>query len=339
MHDVAARAGVSIKTVSNVVNDRPHISAETRERVDRAIAELDYQVNVSARNLRLGRTGMIGLAIPALSVAYYGELADLVISRAAEEGLTVVVEPTAACRDAEIDALRGARRRLTDGLLIAPVTLTAADVTHLSAAGPLVILGEDVLDPAFDHVTMADVDGARAATELLLAQGRRRIAVVGPAPGEESKAGGLRLTGYRQALRAAGVPYDESLVVAAGAWGREDGARAALSLLDAGLAPDAVFAVTDTLALGVLHTLRTHGVAVPEDVAVVGFDDVDEARFSHPTLTSVSPGRAEIARTAVRLLQRRLVADGPVEPVVHQAEFRLVERGSTGADRAADSGE
>ena len=180
-------------------------------------------------------------------------------------------------------------------------------------------------------MTMANVDAARAATEFLLARGRRRIALVGAHPGEVVGSAGLRERGYRDALGAVGVPVDPALIVPADAWHLSTGAEAMRKLLTQRVPVDAVFALNDAMALGVLHVLHDRRISVPDEVAVVGFDDIDEAKYSSPTLTTVAPGREQIARTAVDLLRSRIAdgtAAGPYRQVV--ADFSIVVRESTG---------
>ncbi|GAA4423102.1 LacI family DNA-binding transcriptional regulator [Georgenia halophila] len=330
MQDVAQLAGVSVKTVSNVVNDYPYVRTETRERVMSAIADLGYQINASARNLRRGRTGMIGLALPMLSLPYFAELAESVITAAEERGLVVIIEQTGSDRRRELDALHGARRAMTDGLIYSPLALGAEDEELLPTSSPLVLLGERIFSDRVDHVTMRNVEAAKAATEYLLGIGRRRIAVVGVHPGEVVGSAGLRLQGYEEALAEAGIERDPALYGAVGPWGRANGAQAIGTMLDAGTVPDAVFGLNDTLALGAMHEMQVRGLRVPEDVAVIGFDDIEEAQYSTPTLSSAHFDRDEVARTALQLLEARFAARVPPEPRRVATEFRIVERGSTG---------
>ncbi|MBN9605220.1 MAG: LacI family DNA-binding transcriptional regulator [Actinomycetales bacterium] len=331
LRDVAQLAQVSFKTVSNVVNDYPHVSASTRSRVLAAIAELDYRPNRSARTLRSGRTGAIGLAVPELSLAYFAELADEVIRAAEERDVVVLIEQTGGDRDRELEILTGSRRQLTDGLLFSPLGLGNDDAGLLEVDYPLVLLGERIFDGPVDHVTMENVEGARAATEHLLARGRRRIAVLGAHDGEVLGTASLRLEGYRAAHRARGVPIDERLLVDAGPWHRVNGAEATRALLSRGADFDAVFALNDELALGALRVLGETGVRVPADVAIIGFDDLDEGCYSLPSLSTVDPGRREIARLAVELLHDRVAGAAPSAPRQLRSAFRLVERESTAA--------
>lgn len=332
MRDVARLAGVSVKTVSNVLNDYPYIREGTRQRVEAAIEELGYQINLTARSLRSGQSGLVGLAVPALSVGYFDELADLVMRHAREHGLTVLVEQTEGDRDRELAVLRGPVRRMTDGLIFSPVGLGQTDADELRVGYPLVLLGERIFGGPVDHVTMENVGCARLATEHLIARGCRRIAAIGLRPGQGVDSSALRLAGYQEAIAGAGLPYHAELVGPADQWDRQSGADAVDRLLDAGLRPDGVVAFNDMLALGAVHALQSRGLRVPEDVAVVGFDDVEDARFAMPTLTSVNPGREEIARRAVELLVARIAerASGdPLVPVTHYARYRLVERASS----------
>lgn len=333
MHDVARLAGVSIKTVSNVVNGYPHIRETTRARVLAAIDELDYQLNVAARNLRTGRTGIIALAVPELSLPYFAELADSVIEAADVQGLTVLIEQTGSRRERELEVLSGARRHLTDGLIFSPLALGPGDEDLLQVDFPVVVLGERLFPGSVDHVTMQNVEAARAATEHLIALGHRRIAVVGVHPGEVVGSAGLRLLGYREALEANGIPVDERLLGEAGLWHRATGAAAMARLLDDGAQPDAVFALNDAMALGVLHELQVRGLRVPQDVAVIGFDAIDEGSYSNPSLTTVDPGREQIASTAVRLLIEQM-RSRPAEHVPQRvyADFSILERGSTAVE-------
>ncbi|MGY1858466.1 LacI family DNA-binding transcriptional regulator [Modestobacter sp. SYSU DS0290] len=328
LHDVARLAGVSFKTVSNVVNDYPHVRASTRQRVRAAIEELGYQPNLSARNLRSGRSDAISLAVPELRLPYFAELADEVIRAAERRGLVVLIEQTNRDRQREVDLLSSNRLRMVDGLLFSPLGMGEEDAGLLEIGVPLVLLGERLFHPSVDHVMIQNVEAARAATRYLIERGRRRIAVVGYHPGEVVGSAGLRLQGYREALEEAGVALDERLLGVAQLWHRHQGAEATQQLLDSGAEFDAVFAFNDTLALGAMHALLAAGRRVPEDVAVIGFDNTDDGQYSQPTLTTIDPGRRAIADRAVETLVRR-IADRDL-PVQHVAvDWSLVEREST----------
>jgi DNA-binding LacI/PurR family transcriptional regulator len=331
LHDVARLAGVSIKTVSNVVNDYPHIRPATKARVEQAIAELGYTPNLTARSLRSGRTGAIALAVPDLSLSYFAELAAAVIAAAEEAGRVVLVEQTGGDRDRELETLKSPRLKQTDGLIFSALGMGQTDVAALDVPYPLVLLGERIFGGPSDHVTMQNVEAARAATEYLIASGRRRIAVIGAHEGEVIGSAGLRLRGYREALEAHDLPYDESIIGYTTMWHRSNGARCLRELLDAGAEFDALFGLNDTLALGAMRALQESGRQIPDDVAVVGFDDLDEAQYSIPSLTTVDPGQHWIARTAVQTLLERIEGREIGEPRLLLADFRIVERESAPA--------
>jgi DNA-binding LacI/PurR family transcriptional regulator len=328
LHDVARLAGVSIKTVSNVVNDYPYVRVSTRERVLAAIETLNYVPNVAARNLRSGRTGAIALVMPDLRNPYFAELADDVMRAAAQHGLTVLIEQLTGEREQEIASLHGLRQRATDGVLYSVLTLTSEDVEHLDVPVPLVLLGDRTFNGPADHVTIQNAECARAATEHLLSTGRRRLLAFGAHKGEVVGSAGLRLEGYRQALAAAGLPYRPELVAEVGRWHRIDGAAAMRDLLARGAEFDGVVAFCDSIALGAMRVLLDAGRRVPDDVAVIGFDDIDETRYTQPTLSTVDPGRPYIARRAVEVLVERM--NGLTAPPREiPAPFAVIPRGST----------
>jgi len=334
MNDVARVAGVSLKTVSNVINGYQYLRPETKARVEAAIHDLGYRVNQTARNLRRGHTGMIGLALPELSLSYFAELADAVIQAADEAGLTVLIEQTGATRDRELQALRGARRELTDGLILHPSALGQDDVGELRVPYPLVLLGERIFGGPVDHVTMANVKGARVATECLIAHGHRHIAVLGGLKDAPMGPHVLRLQGYKEALATAGIAFDPALVAEVDPWHRDTGAQAMRRLLDSPASFDAVFAMNDATAIGALHMLYERRIDVPDSIAVVGFDNVSDAAYSFPPLSTIDPGRDQIARTAVKLLLDRMEHPSDCRPTTVVADFNLIERASTEATPA-----
>lgn len=329
MHDVARLAGVSIKTVSNVLSGYPYVRDTTRAKVLAAVDELGYRMNISARNLRAGRTGIIALAVPELSLPYFAELADAVIRSAEERSWTVLVEQTGAVREREIAVLSGSRKHLVDGLIFAPQAVGAADIDHLRGDFPIVMIGERIFEGPVDNVTMSNHEAARAATRHLLDLGRRRIAAIGAQPDAGDGTGVLRLAGYEAALREAGIEPAGELIMPASLWHRAEGAEAMRQLLAAGVPVDGVFCFNDNLAIGAMHVLLRRGVRIPDDVAIIGFDDIEEAQFSMPPLSSIEPGRNQIARTAVELLTEQV---GAAAGRVHRqvvADFAIRVREST----------
>ena len=330
MKEVATRAGVSVKTVSNVVNGYQHVAPSTRERVQRVIDEMGYRPNLSARSLRSGRTGIIAVAVPRLDEPYFAELAAAVIAVADARGCTVLVDQTDGLPEREQLAVAGIRPDLIDGLILSPLALDADDLLGPSTgATPLVLLGERISDSSHDHVAIDNVAAARLATEHLLSLGRTRVAAIGTMDADTAQTARLRHTGFRDAMTTAGLPVLHGHEQAVPGFTREAGAGAARRLLDLPEPPDAVFCFSDLLALGALRAFHERGVAVPEDVAVVGVDDIVESRFSTPTLSTVAQDVGEIARLAVDALLARLSHGAGEPPREVTVPFELRVREST----------
>jgi DNA-binding LacI/PurR family transcriptional regulator len=328
LRDVAEAAGVSIRTVSNVVNDFPHVKPEVRRRVQEAIDELGYRPNLAARQLRRGRTGMIALAVPDLQVPYFGELAAHVLREAERRGLTLLIEQTDGEKRRETVLMQGPRSQFIDGLILSPLAATPDELPTGPAALPLVLLGERISDPRFDHVAIDNVAAARTATAHLIGSGRRRIAALGAAPGSGSTMADLRLRGYDAAMAEGGLPVDPALVVETTWFTRQDGYEATRRLIRAGVELDSLFCFTDLLALGAIRALLEHGLKVPGDVAVVGIDGSEEGQYATPSLTSISPNKEEIAGQALALLVTRIDGAEPHDGVDCVPSFTLVVRES-----------
>jgi DNA-binding LacI/PurR family transcriptional regulator len=331
LHDVAREAGVSIKTVSNVVRRQGKFTEDTRARVQAAVDRLGYAPNLAARGLRSGRLGVIGLIVPDIRNPYFAELADAVMRAASEHDLLVVLEQSDGDPRTELELLRGARTRMVDGFLFSVLGLGDGDPELAdSVTTPVVVLGEAVPDWATDSVSMRHEDGVAAAAGHLLDTGRRRIAVLGARTEERIGSAALRFRGYRRALEQRGLAVDPDLVVDIDIWGRAQGAAAIHRLIDRGAHFDGVVAFNDALALGAMRALEEHGLSTPGDVAVVGFDDIEEARYSRPTLSTVHPDLHDIARTATEYLLERLTAGDTVGPPrEHRAPCELQIRESS----------
>ncbi|WP_202875543.1 LacI family DNA-binding transcriptional regulator [Kribbella speibonae] len=328
MADVARSAGVSTMTVSNVINGRPRVGAATRERVLATISELGYQVNLAARHLRAGRTGVVGLAVPELERPYFAQLAGRLADRFEAHGLRIVMERTGGGREGELDAVAFSRLRMYDGLILSVVDLDPSELNQLRTDAPVVMIGERALPSRFDHVMMDNVDGARQATAYLLGTGARRVAMIGGDPTGSANMPGLRAEGYAIAHAEAAVPVDPELNVRS-SFGLQDGYDAIRSLLDRGIGFDAVFALTDVVAMGVLRALADAGLRVPDDIQVVGFDDIDEAAYLVPSLTSVNPGHDEMADRITELLTAQITGGPTGDPKEVVVPARVVARGTT----------
>ncbi|ONI74091.1 LacI family transcriptional regulator [Kribbella sp. ALI-6-A] len=329
LREVAERAGVSVRTVSNVVNDFPQVAAETRAKVQRALDELGYQPNAVARTLRNGRSGLIALVLPELDVPYFAELTRAVIEQAAVAGYTVVVDQTDGdpVREREL-VMRGSRAAMFDGLIFNPLALGDADLRNRPSSTPVVLLGERVVQGGLDHIMIDNVGAAELATRHLIDLGRQRIAAIGDQFDETRRTGQLRTQGYRAALQSAGREVIAELVRPVEFFHRADGAAAMAELLALPEPPDAVFCYNDLLALGALRTILSRGLRVPEDIALVGFDDIEDGRYSTPSLTTISPDKNQIAKNAVQLLLNRLDGDRS-DPAEISAGYTLELREST----------
>lgn len=331
LRDVAERAHVSVRTVSNVVSGYPHVSERMRERVRKAIAELDYRPNPVARTLRTGRTGVLALVVPEIDVPYFSELARDVIIAADEVGLRVMIDQTGHDHERERELLLGeGRTMLFDGVLFSPlVTRSELLAMEETTQMPLVLLGEHDFDGRFDHVAIDNERAAYDAVSHLVSTGRRRIAAIGTQPDEEYATPRQRGAGYESALRDAGLAIEPGMELSSAHYSRAEGYEAVATLLAGGAAPDALFCFSDLLAVGAMRAIFDAGLRVPDDIAVIGIDDIEEGRYSRPTLSTVSLDTAFIAREAIRRITARIEApDVPAEQIV--APHRVLPRESTG---------
>ena len=303
--DVAAHAGVSMKTVSNVVHRNPHVSPAMRARVERSIDELGYRPNLTARRLATGRTGMLALALPEMDQPYYAELARHVAEIAPEFGYRVLMEQTLLSADAEHAVIGDSENGVVDGILLHSVRMSPAEISALPRDVPLVLLGESA-PPAADHVMIDNVAAARAVIQHLVDAGRRRIAFLGTVVDELSDATAPRLRGYHEALDELGTAMGDRHVLLCAGYSVEASEAALSRALADGLQVDAVMCREDRFAVGALRALLRAGRRVPEDVAVVGWDDTQPARWAHPQLSSLSPDKRALARAALRLLHERI---------------------------------
>ncbi|MFI5893697.1 LacI family DNA-binding transcriptional regulator [Actinoplanes sp. NPDC051513] len=330
LRDVAGRAGVSIRTVSNVVNGYAPVSPELRARVETALEELDYKPNIIARNLKQGRSGLIGLVVPELDVPYFAELARAVITAGRAHGYTVVLDQTDADPDLERELLtRNSRLTLFDGLILSPLTLSAEELRKRGNRVPLVLLGEHVFDGSFSHVAIDNVAAAREATLHLAGLGRTRIAAIGDQPYRTGETAQLRTAGYQQGLERAGLAYDPALVLPTERFHRRLGAAAAEHLMAQPNPPDALFCYNDLLAIGAIRALLRAGVRVPDDVAVIGIDGIEEGEYTTPSLSTVAPDKRQIAGLAVDRLVALISTGTQAAPAEVRAGHTLLAREST----------
>jgi len=322
-------AGVSLKTVTNVVHERPYVAAETRERVQAAIDQLGYQPSRAGRQLQSGRSHLLTLVVPRIDEPYLGALTHALITAATPRGYKLVVDETGGHSEREHPAASGYPGHGIDGVILSPFAL---DPEHLAARSrdfPMVLLGQYLPNGTADYVAIDNVASATEAVRHLAAGGRRRIGYVGAEPGRTGALGEVRLAGYRQGLTQAGLAEPPRAVAPGGRFNRGDGARGALQLLDGAPELDAVVCASDLMAVGAIQALLRRGRRVPEDVAVLGWDNIVDGQYLTPTLTTVAPDLPVLAEQTLDALISRIEgnrAAGKTYLVPH----RLVVRQSTG---------
>ena len=325
MRDVAALAGVSVKTVSRVVNDEAGVKPEVRLRVQQAADRLEYRPNLTASNLRRssGRTGTVGALLQDISNSYSSALLRSLEDVARERGVAVLAASLDedAARERTLVADLVARR--VDGLVLMPATARQDYLgADLRAGLPTVFVDRPPRGVEADAVTVDNLAGARAATRHLLDQGHTRIAYLGDATSIRTAAD--RLEGYRRGLAAAGVTVPEELVVPG--LRTPDASQAAMSqLLELADPPTAVFAGRNTVSIGVVRALRQAGLQ--HRIALVGFDDFPLADILEPALTVIRQDVGRIGASVGELLFRRMDGDDG-EPRHVLVQPTLVPRGS-----------
>lgn len=327
--DVAAAAGVSTATVSRVLSDYPHVRAEMRDRVRAAIAQLEYRPNLVARNLRSQQSSTIGLILSDISNPFFAGISRAVEDLAFEHGFSVLLCNTDENPEREALYLDLMRAEQAAGVILSPTQHTMARFSELNVDFPLVLVDRSIKNGDVDAVLLDNVAAALELTTHLLTQGYRRI---GALIGDTGTTGQERERGYETALQDHGVPLVAGLIkrlrpqVATGR-------VAALDLLDLPQPPDAIFAGNSLLTAGALQAIRERGLRLPQDVALVGFDETLWATLVEPAITTMAQPTDEIGKTAMELLLQRIAAPRrPTRRVTLQGQLHV--RGSS-APRAA----
>ena len=298
--DVARAAGVSAMTVSNVLNDRPGASAETRRRVRAAAERLGYAPNPAAQSLAKGRTNLLGLVVHDLTVQYATEIVSGVADELAESGCELLISATYQDTSREATRIQRLAQGRVDALILVAPLFGDETVAELDGHSVPVV----VVDPrsasncAHPNIVVDNYSGARSGTEHLLRLGHRRIGFIGGDTSFESAA--QRERGHHDAVSLNGADTDPELIVGADfSW--FGGFEAAHRLLELDDAPTAVMAACDVAALGAIDAARARGLSVPDDLSVVGFDDVPLASQGFPRLTTVRQPLREMGGTAARM--------------------------------------
>jgi LacI family transcriptional regulator len=326
IRQIADLAGVSIATVSRVLNGRGDVSEETREVVSRVIRENGYTANRNARGLSAGRTGLVGVLVPLVYPAYFSGILAGAAEALSERDFQIVLSPTGGEHDREVsivDRLHG----LTDGAMIILPEESSEELERLLDSGFRFVVLDPLmpLEERIPSVSAAHMSGADQAMKHLLDLGHRRVGQISGPRGWVATED--RRRGYRAALAAAGILPDPALEREAEPE-IDAGRAAAEQLLDLSELPTAIFAFNDNIAIGAIQAARARGLRVPEDLSVVGFDDVEHATIVTPALTTVRQPLAEMGRTGVSLLMRLL--EGKRFETLHvELATRLVVRDST----------
>ena len=332
IRDIAGLAGVSIATVSRVLNGRPDVSEGTREAVLRVVREQRYSANRSARGLSAGRTGLVGVTLPIVQAPYFSFILSGAAEALYERDMRIVLCPTQHEHDREVSLLERVVDGVTDGALLVLPEESNEELQALRGHGYRFVVVDPLrpLDESIPAVSAANSSGANAAMQHLFSLGHRRIAAITGPPG--GMATEERLKGYHAALAAAGVMPDPALLVESD-FKISGGYAAASHLLALPEPPTAIFAFNDNLAVGALQAARSHGLEVPRDLSIVGFDDAEEASIVSPPLTTVRQPLAEMGRMAVSLLLR-LLENQRFETLRVELATKLVLRESTAAPPA-----
>jgi LacI family transcriptional regulator len=326
IRDVAAVAGVSPATVSRVLNGKQDVAADLRQRVLGAVTDLGYRRNGPARSLRTRAAMVLGLIISDISNPFFTAVVRGAEDQAQLAGYSLVLANADEDVDKEARYLEVAAAEQMAGVLLSPASLTRTSIDVLLERGiPVVTIDRRLAGAKVDSVTVNNYQAARTAAQHLIGQGCRRVGfIAGPV---QTTTGASRLAGYRAALRAAGRPLDPSLTAYAD-FRTEGGYAATRQLLRQRRPPDGLLFANNLMTVGGLRAIAEAGLAIPDDIAVVGFDDVIWATALQPPLTVVAQPTYEIGQTAAKLLLRRVDGEAfPPRRVVLQAE--LIERASS----------
>ena len=328
--DVARQAGVSVATVSRVLNRSGPVSEETRRRISEVAQALRYTPDSAARSLITRKSNTFGVLLPDLYGEFFSEVIRGIDQKAQEKGYHVLVSSSHNDKS-EIEAAMRAMRGRVDGLIVMSPDIDAqALVANLPETLPVVLLNCAVDGEAFDSLNIDNAGGAIAMTRHLIALGHRGVAIVTGA--ERNYDAAERLRGFRTAMDAAGLAPNAAWEVR-GDFTEAAGYEAALALLARHPRPTAVFAANDSMAIGAMSAFRESGVGVPHDIAVAGFDDIPIARYMSPPLSSVHVPISQLGELAMEKLLRAVRDKNQHQRGQDRLSTTLVVRESCGAQR------
>lgn len=332
IHDVAQDAGVSPTTVSRYLNNRIELPPSTAGRIDAAIAKLDYRPNLLAKRLSTGKTEAVGLVTPEIREPFFAELASAFEDEADRHGYTVFMSSTRSDRDREIASLERLHDRHVDGLLM--MTNTPDDGTLARLIGKrknVVIVDEDIPGVSVPRLFVENTEGAHAATRHLIEAGHRRIAYLGGPHGLLTVT--ERREGFLMAMNEAGIAV-RSEYVAIGSFAPELASAATRKFLELPLPPTAIFASSDYLAIGAVMGLKAAGVSMPDDISLIGFDDMPLGSLLTPALTAIRQPVEQLGRQGFQTLLALLNGEAP--PLLTRLPVELIRRQSVAAPSTKD---
>jgi len=302
-HDVARLAQVSQATVSRVLRGDPRVRPATRERVLKVLAETRYEPNAAARAFRGGRTGSIGVVVARLSYQLYPAMLEAIGAQLARLNQRMIVWDSDHGGDAP--AIRAYRQGIVDGVILTAATGDSEFLREVPASGAaVVLLNRVVSEYGSDQVESDNLDGGRRVAQYLVACGRRRIALLGGIPRASTIRN--RERGFREALRERGVELAPHYGFRSDSFSHASGVQAAQRLLELASPPDAIFCVNDVLAMGVMDGARARRARVPEDLWIVGYDDIELASWGAYDLTTVRQPMEQMVAQAIELLLARI---------------------------------
>lgn len=332
MKDIATRADVSVNTVSRALRNKDDISEETRSKIIRIANELGYTYNTLARDLRQRRTSTIGVIVSDNSNPFFARVIRGIQDEARDRGYQIILANTDEDYDMEVSAIGLMLEKRVDGILIVPVGTSTDNIMLLQERGiPTVLLVRNFGTLECSYVVNDDVLGAYLATQCLLKHQNRPIVFLNGHNGVSDSM--KRFAGFRKAIEESGGVFDEESVI----WGcidLDDGYRAASALLDQAKPPISLFCFSDYVAIGAIKAIREHHLAVPDDVAVVGYDDIEIVSCLEVPLTTVDHARYSIGRTGtgvlIDIIEQKIE---PGEKTRIVLKPRLVERESSGTTK------
>ncbi|HCT76627.1 MAG TPA: LacI family transcriptional regulator [Micromonosporaceae bacterium] len=327
MADVARQAGISISTVSHVINGTRFVREDTVAAVMQAIRETGYVHNTIARSLVTASTQTIGLAISAISNFYFADMIAAILNAAREAGYTLLLADTYDDPDEELRVVRALHQRRVDGLLLAPCTdADGAALKFLTELGVPTVLVDRCASERFHQVGTENVDATAALVDHLAGHGHSRIGLIAGRPSVRTST--ERIDGYRLGLTQSNLPFDDKLVALGDS--TADAAQAAVNDLIALPDPPTALVVTNNhMTIGVMRALTARGVKVPSDIALAVFDDFEWASLFSPRLTAIAQPIAQIGTEAVSMLTS-LIADRRQEPRTLRLDPTFVLRESCG---------